>query len=138
MAINRKIYFAGSIRGGREDAEKYHQIINYLRSYGEVLTEHVGDDELLKQEKSLSEKEIHDRDMAWLTDCEYVVAEVTQPSLGVGYELAMALTMKKQVICFFHSGSGKRLSAMIAGQPYYKVKNYNEVSEIESYLREIF
>ena len=92
--MNRKIYFAGSIRGGRNDAKKYQQIIEFLGKYGQILTEHVGDDELLKQEKSLSDNEIHNRDMAWLTDCEYVVAEVTQPSLGVGYELAMALTMK--------------------------------------------
>jgi hypothetical protein len=38
-----KIYFAGSIRGGREDAAFYHQIIALLIEYGEVLTEHIGD-----------------------------------------------------------------------------------------------
>ena len=37
-----KIYFAGSIRGGRDDAEIYSQIIEFLQGYGQVLTEHVG------------------------------------------------------------------------------------------------
>ena len=38
-----KIYFAGAIRGGRDDKELYLEIINYLKEYGEVLTEHIGD-----------------------------------------------------------------------------------------------
>ena len=38
-----KIYFAGSIRGGRDDAVVYEAMITWLRSFGEVLTEHVGD-----------------------------------------------------------------------------------------------
>ena len=37
-----KIYFCGSIRGGRDDAEIYARIIKYLQAYGQVLTEHVG------------------------------------------------------------------------------------------------
>ena len=41
-----KIYFAGAIRGGREDQQLYLEIINYLKQYGEVLTEHVGDDSI--------------------------------------------------------------------------------------------
>ena len=41
-----KIYFAGSIRGGREDAALYQLWIKYLKTFGEVLTEHIGDPEL--------------------------------------------------------------------------------------------
>ena len=41
-----KIYFAGSIRGGRDDADRYYDIINHLKKYGDVLTEHVGNDAL--------------------------------------------------------------------------------------------
>ncbi|MEZ4526596.1 MAG: hypothetical protein R2941_11810 [Desulfobacterales bacterium] len=38
-----KIYFAGSIRGGRDDVEIYRKLIAFLKSFGQVLTEHVGD-----------------------------------------------------------------------------------------------
>lgn len=37
-----KIYFAGSIRGGRDDASIYARLIEELKTHGEVLTEHVG------------------------------------------------------------------------------------------------
>ena len=43
-----KIYFAGSIRGGRDEkyAEIYSQIIEFLQGYGQVLTEHIGKKDL--------------------------------------------------------------------------------------------
>ncbi|MEM7514802.1 MAG: nucleoside 2-deoxyribosyltransferase, partial [Bacteroidota bacterium] len=40
------IYFAGSIRGGRDDKELYLEIIQLLTEYGTVLTEHVADPSL--------------------------------------------------------------------------------------------
>ena len=42
-----KIYFAGSIRGGRKDAQLYNNIIAYLREKCQVLTEHVGNTDLI-------------------------------------------------------------------------------------------
>lgn len=47
-AMSLRIYFAGSIRGGREDAQLYHRIIGLLQRYGTVLTEHVGDPSLVE------------------------------------------------------------------------------------------
>lgn len=41
-----KIYFCGSIRAGRQDADLYARLIEQLRAYGTVLTEHVGSKEL--------------------------------------------------------------------------------------------
>ena len=40
--MNLKIYFCGSIRAGREDIGLYAKIIDHLKKYGKVLTEHVG------------------------------------------------------------------------------------------------
>ena len=39
----KKVYFAGSIRGGRQDADMYKRIIEYIQRNHIVLTEHVGD-----------------------------------------------------------------------------------------------
>lgn len=40
--MNRKVYFAGSIRGGRVDAALYKRIIDYIKQTDTVLTEHIG------------------------------------------------------------------------------------------------
>ena len=45
--MSLKIYFCGSIRGGRQDADLYARIIKQLESYGKVLTEHVGHKDIL-------------------------------------------------------------------------------------------
>lgn len=136
---NLKIYFAGSIRGGRDDAELYQLIIGTLKQYGEVLTEHVGDDNLQKEgESDQPDSFIHDRDMAWISESDLVIAEVTTPSLGVGYEIAMAIRLKKPVFCFFNLTSGKRLSAMINGSENVRVYEYYNFIDIERSLFEIF
>lgn len=41
--MSLRIYFAGSIRAGRDDAQLYYKIVRLLQKYGTVLTEHVGD-----------------------------------------------------------------------------------------------
>lgn len=111
-----KIYFAGSIRGGRDDRGLYLELIHHLQVYGQVLTEHVGDQQLsVFGEDQLSDQGIYERDMDWLQSCDVIVAEVTTPSLGVGYEIAMAETLGKTILCLYREQPGKRLSAMLNG-----------------------
>ena len=112
-----KIYFAASIRGGRQDQNKYNELIRFLSSKVEVLTEHVGDSYLEQTgEQNLSDKEIYQRDLEWLESADAVIAEVTNPSLGVGYELGIAEKLGKPILCLFDDGNHNRnLSAMISG-----------------------
>ncbi|XP_019715500.1 5-hydroxymethyl-dUMP N-hydrolase [Hippocampus comes] len=110
-----KIYFCGSIRGGRADARLYEHIVETLGKFGKVLTEHVGDGQLSHTGEESDDRAIHDRDLEWLRQADAVVAEVTQPSLGVGYELGHAYLMRKRTLCLFRPSSGRKLSAMIRG-----------------------
>jgi nucleoside 2-deoxyribosyltransferase len=96
-----KIYFAGSIRGGREDAELYLKIIEHLKTCGEVLTEHIGNKNLSQAgEDGPNDRYIHDRDMDWIREADVLVAEVTQTSLGVGYEIGRAVEMGKRFCAY--------------------------------------
>ncbi len=122
-----KIYFAGSIRGGRDDKELYNSIITILKDFGTVLTEHIGDQNLLATGENLSDTEIFERDMNWIKESDIVVAEVTTPSLGVGYELGQAEAMKKPVLCIYRHIDGKRISAMISGNSYLETAVYSNI-----------
>ena len=135
-----KIYFAGSIRGGREDAALYLQIIEYLKTFGEVLTEHIGDLNLTSLgDDGPNDKYIHDRDLEWLQSSDILVAEVTTVSMGVGYEIGRAVESGKKVLCLFRPDSGNNLSAMIAGCPDLELVNYRNLEEakkaIAAFLR---
>ena len=135
----RKIYFAGSIRGGREDHELYAKIIGYLQNFGEVLTEHVGLGNITEMgETGMSEREIYRRDIAWLTSAAVVVAEVSTPSLGVGFEIAMAAGLKKEILCLCRIRDEKRVSAMISGCPDVTVADYSSFEELLGILDNYF
>ncbi|HAC15139.1 MAG TPA: nucleoside 2-deoxyribosyltransferase [Bacteroidetes bacterium] len=121
-----KIYFSGSIRGGRQDAELYAQLIDFLKSFGTVLTEHIG---YASIDDSKTDREIHDEDVQWLTDSDIVIAEVTTPSLGVGYEIGRAVEMKKRILCLYRTSNGKNVSAMINGSPHLSCFEYKNIDE---------
>jgi nucleoside 2-deoxyribosyltransferase len=132
------IYFAGSIRGGRDDKDLYLAIIDLLRNYGTMLTEHVGDKTLSAQgEQTLTEEFIYERDMSWLNSSDVVVAEVTQPSLGVGYEIAKA-EEHKRVLCLYREQEGRRLSAMIAGSKKLRVEKYIALDDVKKIFEDFF
>ena len=129
-----KIYFAGSIRSGRQDAALYYEIVQQLKTYGEVFTEHIGDTELGVLGQDIGDGKIHDRDLGWLKESDYLVAEVTTPSLGVGYEIGKATEWGKPVLCLYRPAEGRALSAMISGSNAVTLKEYQSPKE----LTEIF
>ncbi len=131
-----KFYFAGSIRGGREDATLYQHIIEYLRNFGDVLTEHIGDPALTqKGDDGATDRLIHDRDLKWLISADVLIAEVTTVSMGVGYEIGRAVESGKKVLCLFRPDSGHNLSAMIAGCPNLKLVSYKTLEELKESIR---
>ncbi len=134
-----KIYFAGSIRGGRDNKEIYSKIIELLQNYGEVLTEHIGDPKLtVDGENNLEDKYIFERDVAWVKEAEVFVADVTTPSLGVGYEISLAESLNKKILCLFREENGKRVSAMVSGNDNLTTKTYQNISELPEIFEEFF
>ena len=133
-----KIYFAGSIRGGRDDAPLYLKIIENLQSYGTVLTEHVGDAGLTDQGEQKDVNYIFTRDVEWIHETDVVVAEVTTPSLGVGYELGIAEMLKKPILALYRQTEGKSLSAMVSGNAYITVKTYTDLDDAKRLISEYF
>jgi len=130
-----KIYFAGAIRGGREETDIYNNIITYLSSKAEVLTEHVGSSELKTiGETNRSDGEIFLRDMEWLQSADLIIAEVTTPSLGVGYELGIAEKLKIPVLCLYRPIKGKRLSAMISGNEKFNCQAYQTLDDAKVHI----
>ena len=133
------IYFCGSIRGGRDLAATYEKMITLLGSYGKVLTEHLGSDEVIEsKDRVLTDQEIHDRDLQWIVESDLLVAEVTVPSLGVGYEIGRAIEMGKPVLCLFQSGSEFTISAMIAGSDKVEMKYYQTFEEVKDLFDTFF
>lgn len=125
----KRIYFAGSIRGGRVDAGLYARLIAYMQRTAVVLTEHVGRPDLNLMEQGKRDADIYSQDTSWLLESDMVVAECTCPSLGVGYELAFAEAHGKPCHIFYDR-SKTQLSAMLTGNPYFHIHPYESESDI--------
>ena len=95
----------------------------------EVPTAHLSSPEVIDLEKISKPVEIYTRDMRWLEECDVVVAEVSTPSHGVGYEIAVGLAMQKPVLCCHERG--KRVSKIITGNtnPTLRVVEYGDEEE---------
>ena len=112
------------------------KIIYYLSEFGEVLTEHVGHKNIEKDETKKSDNYIFERDVSWLKISDIMVADVTVPSLGVGYEIGFAETLGIPILCLYNPKNKKSLSAMISGNKNLIWKEYNSVEEAQLLIKE--
>lgn len=125
-----EIYFCGSIRGGRSDADLYETLIAMLNEYGNVLTEHIGNDGSKLTDAGYSDGEIHDQDIEWLRQADIVIAETTVTSLGVGYELGRAVALDLPILALYRPDADRELSAMIRGSDAIEVIEYEDPDEL--------
>lgn len=132
-----KIYFAASISGGRGDQAIYQQIVDLLKVHGTVLTEHFASATLTSAGESLADREIHDRDLEWLRAADVLVAEVSTPSLGVGYEIGRAVEWGKRIVCLHRPSADRRLSGMIAGSDGVDTHAYTSIDDLRAILANV-
>ncbi|XP_078001031.1 putative 2'-deoxynucleoside 5'-phosphate N-hydrolase 1 [Glandiceps talaboti] len=138
MSGKPNIIFCGSIRGGRQDSALYAKIIEELKAYGNVLSDHVGSNQ--PEQADADDKSIREKDLKLMDAADVVVTEVTQPSLGVGYDIGRAEMKNKKLLCLFRPSSGRQLSGIVRGAhngTTFVVKDYEE-DDMPDVLKEYF
>ena len=113
----------------------YIQIIEMLKKQGHtVVSEHVASEVLEKIEAKITDEEIFNNDIGYIDECECLVAEVTIPSIGVGYEIGYAVSKGKHVLCIYREDAN--VSAMVRGNrqiisvPYMNMEELDNTSRI--------
>jgi len=140
------IYFAGAIRGDISEAETMKELIAWLKSEKlTVLTEHIADDTV--RDKELSAEEIETRDIAWLDQAVYVIAEISGASTGTGREIEYARLKDRfgkvpaKVLCLYNIDKEYYASPMIRGMtpdryPNVEVSSYKNIAEAKKIIRD--
>lgn len=136
-----ELYFSCSLTGGRQDQPAYAALVAHLKALGHrVLTEHLASPAIEQEEGKASPKQIYERDMAWLWTCEALIAEVSTPSHGVGFEIASALGRGRPILCL--ARTDVRVSKMLTGiqHPGFVFRTYRTLEEaygqMEAFLGE--
>lgn len=95
-----KVYFLGSISGKRKYLDNYKAIVDALRATGVDLIENT----LEPTEEyvhSLNDEEkvgYYKKVLGWINKADIVVAEGSFPSIGVGFEISLAIEKGKPVV----------------------------------------
>lgn len=129
------IYVPASIRAGRGLVDTYRHIVEFLESRGHTVpNKHIGGDAIEEREASLTPQEIHDEDKQGVEKADLVIAEVSQPSLGVGMEIGYAVMMGKPTYAIYAKEREATMSMMIMGNDKLKRHAYNDITELGAVL----
>ena len=131
-----KIYFACSISGGRKDEKAYQFMVQVLLGMGiDVPTAHIAETGIEEVDAREEPRDIYERDVNWIRESDLLVAEVSTPSHGVGYEIGYALDLDKPVLCLYQKDIV--VSKMITGNshPLLTVMEYQDMAHAEEILR---
>jgi nucleoside 2-deoxyribosyltransferase len=135
--MTRKVFFSCSMRGGygRVAQEELRKIPDIIEALGmEVISRHQTTENFMENESRLTDTEIHDRDYRWLQEADLVIAEITNPSLGVGAEIADAVHLGIPVLCVYKREYEHQISAYIRGKTGVVCRAYADYEELKEVI----
>ena len=140
-----KIYLACTVRGDRGGVAAGRAICERLQHHGhEVLTTHLLADDVETAESAITETEVYERDVRWLTSCDVLVAEASGSSYGVGFEvgyvLGRAAATGQQVVLLYDTGRRHAVSRLITGNsdPHCSMRGYSSLAELADFIDQRF
>jgi nucleoside 2-deoxyribosyltransferase len=133
--MQMKVYFACSISGGRKDEKVYQHLVSRLLEFGlEIPTAHIAETGIEIVDGQEDPQDIYQRDVNWIAESDLLIAEVSTPSHGVGYEIGHALSLGKPVLCLYDQAV--EVSKMITGNPHplLAVRSFGDLQEADEIL----
>jgi nucleoside 2-deoxyribosyltransferase len=134
------------MRGGHNqvDEKDLKKIPELIESLGCVLiSKHQTAKDAIRQEDQNDPAYIFERNLNWIKECDVVIAEISNASLGVGAEIAYSAMFSKPVLCVYKDTiSEKEISALIRGMdssPLSKTvscKKYSGLEELKVLIKE--
>ena len=132
-----KVYISGSIYGGRQKVENYKAIIKKIEEFAEVLNKNIIDDDVIEKETFQKDNEIFEDLENKMREADFIIAEVTVPSLGVGYEIGFSDMIGKKIIAIYDLNDIEKVSTMIRGNERIKLIGYHKIEEITDNLERL-
>ena len=129
------VYCAGAIKGDSSYQEGYQEIINIVKNHG-----HSALSELNPEFQSafpLNVNQVFQRDIKWIEKSNVMIAEVSGPSLGVGFEISYALYMREIPVLALYNADVENVSAMITGcdSELLYIKTYHNERELDEIIK---
>lgn len=136
-----KIYFATSYSSANVDFDLIKQIIDGLKASGHTVMKRPfkPEDESTMNKKVSEVLEISNADIATtyksvlkkIREADLVIAESTETSLSIGYEIATAQAERKPILCVYNKTRSPRLPNFFLGNgsKLFKVIGYSDAQD---------
>lgn len=98
----------------QEQKEEFLKIYDFIEEYLTIEYE-IEVFNPIKHSSSLTDMEIYKRDLKEVNKADFVVAEVSVVSWGVGEELVYAIIRGKPILALYNKDSPYKLSEMVSG-----------------------
>ncbi|HEX6465270.1 MAG TPA: nucleoside 2-deoxyribosyltransferase [Vicinamibacterales bacterium] len=132
-----KIYLACTVRGDRSAIAGLRALAAALQADGhQLLTTHLLEDNVEGAESRLTEREVYERDIAWLDACDVLVADASGSSFGVGFEVGYILgrseRSSQRVVLLYRADSQSSISRLISGNSHARCTTipYTDASDL--------
>lgn len=137
-----KVYFTASIVGKKQHLPHYLKIIEILKIKGyEVQSDHIikSTEDSIRIETAEKRLAFQKKLESWINTSDFLVAEVSFPSISVGYEISLALHRGKPVLLLYSEGDPPSLLSSHYEDKLVceKYTDYTLVETIEDFLRYI-
>ena len=129
----KKVYFACSIKGGGDKSD-IPKIAKLIRRHAQIISEAFLEDIYKPEGSPLPKEQIWRRDLDWIEAADLMIADVSNPSLGVGYEIAKAEEWGKPILCIYKK-QDRNLSAMISGSSSISVVEYQSPEDLDQAIK---
>ena len=132
------VYCAGAIKGDTTYQNNYLEMIRFIQSMNHTALAELNGK--FNASIPLSDNQIYTRDIKWIEGSELMIAEISGPSLGVGFEIAYAIFQKEIPVLALVSSEVERISAMITGcnSELFKVKRYQDIEDMQNIISDYF
>ena len=128
------IYCAGPLKGDQTYHEFHKEIVEHVNVLGHTALSDLNSE--FKPAFPLNDHEIFNRDIKWLDRSKTVIAEVSGPSLGVGFEISYAIYKRKIPVLALVNNNADNLSSMImgCGSELLTIKRYSDSEELKKII----
>jgi 2'-deoxynucleoside 5'-phosphate N-hydrolase len=129
------IYCAGPIRGDATYQKFFTKAIDYIESLGHtVLSEFSGK---FSSTIPLTDKQTYKRDLKWIDGSKIMIAEISGPSLGVGFEISYAIFQRKLPVLAICNSEVQNISSMITGcdSPLLTIQKYKDEDDLKRIVK---
>ena len=129
------VYCTGTKRGSEAHQKLLKNIIEFTESLGHTALSEASSK--FSSTIPLTDKQTYKRNLKWIDGSKIVIAEISNPILEIGIEIAYALFQRKIPVLALHTTEVQKNSSMLDGNdsPLLTIQKYADASEMQSIIK---